>query len=700
MWPSVCQITYVFQAQLGGSLPRAFINTRIKGILSAVHGVQDKFARNGKIVDEQVRVALKTVDIPLESDLTPKQLVLYLQSRALEEDAVPSAPPGATTRSTNRGTERNTTRGITRSGFSLGKRNVVGVSVLMAIGLRSKETSWLDVTSPSPFVTMRMQYKPTEAGQEPIVLAEAQTVVDCGMEEAYAWFMMAAGRERTRHHLEHGDLPHVILNDRSFHDSTVATIHKTPFRLTNREYVVRSLGAMKGGLTPSLNVALTSEDVGKVDYGQSFRVIRGHLTGLVVIKSSPGVNACKITFTVQWSGKGNLPPWAMRSEIMRTLSVVNELRTEVQRDDEIDAAEIVKLAKVMTKDRQTYTREEITTLNLNLGYSKALAKFQELGTPDNLVKTLWAFNQGKSVLRASATVDATVEDCAAFETAKMSRGEQQRHFKENGLERSLVAFNAHSSTLHIVRRLDILGARPREWLVRYVWKWKDEKKEEMALCYETLDNCEEYPANPSYSKVIFSSMWLFKRLMEVGKVSQTLVTVTMRVDLGGRIPQSAGRVLGVQQLAGVSLMRQQFDKSLEVDGEVRAENIKMIAEHGDEYSEEENSFLEEGEKRFAGFKEIKAKRLRMVSPLTTAEIAFKKKDSRAWGRATTTVKARPEEVRQCKRANGTNQRMNGRSERMNEGGEKTALWDRASDRLKVTGFKQPTQNNWLKTTGS
>ena len=52
---------------------------------------------------------------------------------------------------------------------------------------------------------------------------------------------------------------------------------------------------------------------------------------------------------------------------MRTLSVVDELRTEVQRDDENDAAERAKLAKVMTKKQQTYTREESATLSLSLG---------------------------------------------------------------------------------------------------------------------------------------------------------------------------------------------------------------------------------------------------------------------------------------------------------------------------------------------
>jgi len=296
VWPSVCQVTYLVQAQLGGSLPQAVLNTRIKSTLSTVHRMQDKFARNGKVVDGQVRATLGKLDIPEEDELTSEQLFLYRQSRALEEGADPSAPPGSpgslkrdnvrgsvrgTTHGSTRGSTRGSERGSVRSSARR-RRKAAGASVRSALGLRSKQSTWLDLPTPSPFVTMGMQYKPTVAGQNPIVLAEAQTVVDCGIEEAYAWFMVAAGRERTRHHLEHGDLAHVTLNDRSVHDRTVATIHKTPFRLTNREYVVRSLGVMKAdNFNPSLNVALTSEEVGKVDYGQSFRVIRGHLTGLI-----------------------------------------------------------------------------------------------------------------------------------------------------------------------------------------------------------------------------------------------------------------------------------------------------------------------------------------------------------------------------------------------------------------------------------
>jgi len=92
-------------------------------------------------------------------------------------------------------------------------------------------------------------------------------------------------------------------------------------------------------------------------------------------------------------------------------------------------------------------------------------------------------------------------------------------------------------------------------------------------------------------------------------------------------------------------MRKRFDKSLEVDGAVRARNVEMIKRHVDvEFSEEENRILEEGEKHFADFQEMKAKALEMASPLTTAKIAYKSGDRHAWGYATTNVRASPEEV--------------------------------------------------------
>jgi len=78
--------------------------------------------------------------------------------------------------------------------------------------------------------------------------------------------------------------------------------------------------------------------------------------------------------------------------------------------------------------------------------------------------------------------------------------------------------------------------------------------------------------------------------------------------------------------------------------EVLTQNVALIAGHADEYSLEERLLLNGGVLLFETFEVLNAKTLEMVSPLTTAKIAFKKKDSHAWGWAKTTVRASPTEI--------------------------------------------------------
>ena len=122
------------------------------------------------------------------------------------------------------------------------------------------------------------------------------------------------------------------------------------------------------------------------------------------------------------------------------------------------------------------------------------------------------------------------------------------------------------------------------------------------------------------------------------------MTRTHQVDLGGLIPKSVVNGQAANQLMCLSRMRKRFDKSLEIDGATRAQNVGFIVDHKEQYSEEENALLEEGEKHFSDFQEMKAKSLKMASALTTAKIAYKSGDRHAWGYSKTTVRARPEEV--------------------------------------------------------
>jgi len=82
MWSSVCQVTYLVQAQVGGSLPRALLNTRIKSTLSLVHSMQDKFERKGKVVDAEMRSAFPLP--PPLAELNDKQKLVVKSCRYLE----------------------------------------------------------------------------------------------------------------------------------------------------------------------------------------------------------------------------------------------------------------------------------------------------------------------------------------------------------------------------------------------------------------------------------------------------------------------------------------------------------------------------------------------------------------------------------------------------------------------------------------
>jgi len=64
---NVCQLTYVVQSQLGGSIPLALLNLRVRNNLDDIYVVLDKFMRDGAKVDEELRavfpVPLKLADL-------------------------------------------------------------------------------------------------------------------------------------------------------------------------------------------------------------------------------------------------------------------------------------------------------------------------------------------------------------------------------------------------------------------------------------------------------------------------------------------------------------------------------------------------------------------------------------------------------------------------------------------------------------
>ena len=421
------------------------------------------------------------------------------------------------------------------------------------------------------------------------------------------------------------------------HDHAIATIKKTPFPLKNREFVGRQVCA--ADTNGDLLVAAVPVD-NVIDYGMTTRTVRGVARALMRVTPS-GESQCKVTYIQYIDAGGVVPTWVVESTIPMSLSTVGNLRDQFQRDDEIDKMERDELARVMKEEQQVYSEDE--DARIQRVQSKLRAHddvgFEELESPDHLVKMGKIFSEGghSAIIRASATIDSSIEDCAAWEVAKMCR----ETIKEAGsLERSFTRVNNRYIIFHVVYDLKIPGFRPRDFVSSVVWRQQGDK---LVVVYDDVEHTDFLP-NPSFVRATTKVSWAYEKLRPVGGVPQTRVAFTQQISLGGVIPTFVANGQAVNQLMYLSTMRRKFDKSLEIDGAVRAQNVGLIADHMEQYSEEENALLEEGEKHFADFKEMKAKSLKMSSPLTTGEIAFKKKDSHAWGRSTTTVRARPEEV--------------------------------------------------------
>ena len=384
----------------------------------------------------------------------------------------------------------------------------------------------------------------------------------------------------------------------------------------------------------------------EVDYGMKNKAVRGvtlALMRILPVENSP--SQCRVTLFQYADAAGSIPTAIVNSKLSSTLDAVVEMRQEFQRDVEIDDAERADKAQVIRDSPQTYTTEEEATIERVQSTLGALEEgaFDELASPDHLLKMGKIFVEGdrRIICRVSVTVDSSIEECAAWDTLKMSR---ENLTTSNSRQRSLVSDNEHSAVFRFVKDFNVPGFAPREWVLRMLWRKPTD--DTVVVCYESIKGLN-YTSASGEKFVQASNMVynVYKRLDPIGEMPQTHVTWTQRIEMKGYVPLSFVNTSLPKQLMHASMMRKRFDKSLEVDGAKRAQYVAMIAGHEELYSDEEEKVLKEGEKHFADFESMKIKTLKMSSPLTTGEIAYKRGGSEAWGCASTIVHASAEEVR-------------------------------------------------------
>jgi len=158
---------------------------------------------------------------------------------------------------------------------------------------------------------------------------------------------------------------------------------------------------------------------------------------------------------------------------------------------------------------------------------------------------------------AQATIDATLDEAAAYEYLKATREGTHTHLEKGGIEKLVRYINDHSQYYMQSRDLKIPGLGPREWRQRVIWR--REGSDRIVVVYEdTKDLDNEMVMKSSHVLASARSVWAFERLPSLCGIPQTRVSFASRVDIAIRLPNFAMDILVRSLAKSLSFMRNKF----------------------------------------------------------------------------------------------------------------------------------------------
>jgi len=194
---NVCEVTYLLQVKLNGSIPAAILNSRIKSTLGLV-GTVRKFRRKGRLVDEEMRKAAPTP--PHITTLTDDQAAIFANCSHIDT---------ATSDSNS-----------------------------------NASSTWSPLKSPTPGVAMWIKHAKGVPGERSVSLGKAVVDVDTDVHNALYYMFDYCSRERCKVSEDEGNPVRVIVRENGRFDNVVATIKSMPFPMRNREFVGRQCCAV------------------------------------------------------------------------------------------------------------------------------------------------------------------------------------------------------------------------------------------------------------------------------------------------------------------------------------------------------------------------------------------------------------------------------------------------------------------------
>ncbi|GMH53066.1 hypothetical protein TrST_g11050 [Triparma strigata] len=441
---------------------------------------------------------------------------------------------------------------------------------------------WKVLKFPSYETKMWYKFSSTEDGvggkRARLATGKAEATLDCSAQEAAAWQMDFCSKERKRVSRSERNPARFELTEKAKRNEIcLATVKRFPFPIDNREFVVRQIWKSEGLGTKVDKVLIAFESIDdEVDYGKKLKKTRGLTSGMFIyenLRDRAGANQCKVTLVQNVESGGYVPVWVLNKMLPQQLSSIQQMVDIYRKDDEIDKAEIDEIArKIKASNSEVYSEEENKLFEDVKSFYEGLSKdgWQSLHSPNKSVVMEMRMKEGvkntNGVARGQTIVDASTEECFAYEHAMMSRRRMREHYEHGGVDRKLDPLNAHSDVFYYSYDFKVPGLAIREWLTKCVWK-KEDDGNTLILCYNDFKDDDNYPVGGGPGKKYIRgksfAFWKYERVPE-NPENQCYVTWAIHVQAEGFVPAPMVRSGTVNNLKFLDGMREYFMAKNEV----------------------------------------------------------------------------------------------------------------------------------------
>jgi hypothetical protein len=503
-----------------------------------------------------------------------------------------------------------------------------------------EEGGWKPLESPYEGVKMEIKNRQQKKGERSVALGKAWGVADCSAEEAAAYYFEYCSRDRNAISRDEGNPARleIIEGEGRISEKAFATVKTMPLMLHKREFVFKNV--WKKNNDDSITVACCSIDK-DVDYvGNVGKLVRGITKALFIasnIKSTGDMPQCKIQLLQYADAGGYIPVTLINKKIPLGLQALYEISDALKKDELIDKAALASLANIIKNETQDYTDKEKDAIRKGKEFyekCKVDESFDDLKSPDERVMMKLVHVDGESSGTGVATtvVDASVEECAAYEITSLNSRNEMKKAKMNGIT-TMKVVNVNPHTLYYIttRNIGIPGFAPRDGRSKTTWFNQNDGKVIIDVA-DTDELQEDFPVKARNVLGKAHTVWVFEPLDSFGDVPQTSVTFTTKVELGGVFYSSVMNKIAPRFLGVVSDLRKKFDKSKEIATFKRQQIIAKFEEIVIEGAPGIESHFDE----IDGAQEI--------SSALSGTTMIKAEKGMGWGKTSITVRASHKEV--------------------------------------------------------